>query len=43
MNKELNKLRPSLELINVGEAFQPARWTKVKDDYNECEPPCVCY
>ena len=34
MKRELNKLKPSLGLINLAEIFQPTRWKKFKEDYN---------
>ena len=35
MNRELNKLKPSLGLFNVAGVFQLARWKKFKHDFNE--------
>ena len=34
MKRELNKLKPSLGLINLAEIFQPTKWKMFKEDYN---------
>ena len=34
VKRELNKLKPSLGLINLAEVFQPTGWKKFKEDYS---------